>query len=254
MLVSEGVRALNGRQWETEGVTELIDTTEMYLRIIFELEEEGTPTLRARIVDRLGHSGPTVSQTVARMERDGLLAVQPDRSLLLSEVGRVRATRVMRKHRLVERLLFDVIGLEYEHVHIEACRWEHVVSERVERKILHLLGDGRESPYGNPIPGLEELGVSPVSDAGSAVQGVVALADVSDATALVEIRRLGEALQDNPQALGRLRGVGLVPGVSAHAERRGDEWALLRAGDEPVTLSAELAAQVRVVVIAATDP
>ncbi len=254
MLVSEGVRALNGRQWETERVTELIDTTEMYLRIIFELEEEGTPTLRARIVDRLGHSGPTVSQTVARMERDGLLAVQPDRSLLLSEVGRARATRVMRKHRLVERLLFDVIGLEYEHVHIEACRWEHVVSERVERKILHLLGDGRESPYGNPIPGLDELGVSPASDAGSAVQGVVALADVSDDTARVEIRRLGEALQDNPQALGRLRGVGLVPGVSAHAERRGDEWVLLRAGDESVTLSAELAAQVRVVVIEADDP
>ncbi|MEP7160636.1 MAG: metal-dependent transcriptional regulator [Dermatophilaceae bacterium] len=235
-------------------MTELIDTTEMYLRIIFELEEEGTPTLRARIVDRLGHSGPTVSQTVARMERDGLLAVQPDRSLLLSEVGRARATRVMRKHRLVERLLFDVIGLEYEHVHIEACRWEHVVSERVERKILRLLEDGRESPYGNPIPGLDELGVLPVSGAGSAVRGVVALADVSDVTAHVEIHHLSEALQDNPEALGRLRGVGLVPGASAHVERRGDEWVLRRAGDEPATLSAELAAHLRVVVIEAVGP
>src|SRR5690348_17519395 len=92
------------------GVTDLIDTTEMYLKTIFELEEEGIPPLRARIAERLGHSGPTVSQTVARMERDGLLSLAGDRHLELSEQGRLLATRVMRKHRLAERLLVDVIG------------------------------------------------------------------------------------------------------------------------------------------------
>src|SRR5680860_649161 len=92
-------------------VTDLIDTTEMYLRTIFELEEEGIVPLRARIAERLGHSGPTVSQTVARMERDGLLSLAGDRHLLLSVEGRQIATRVMRKHRLAERLLLDVIGL-----------------------------------------------------------------------------------------------------------------------------------------------
>ena len=92
-------------------VTDLIDTTEMYLRTIFELEEEGIVPLRARIAERLGHSGPTVSQTVARMERDGLVAVSGDRHLELSDHGRLLATRVMRKHRLAERLLVDVIGL-----------------------------------------------------------------------------------------------------------------------------------------------
>src|SRR2546425_3295818 len=105
----------------------------MYLRTIFELVEEGIVPLRARIAERLGQSGPTVSQTVARMERDGLLTVQGDRHLELTDEGRNLATRVMRKHRLAECLLVDVIGLPWEQVHAEACRWEHVMSEQVER-------------------------------------------------------------------------------------------------------------------------
>src|SRR5271154_7093727 len=107
----------------------LIDTTEMYLRTVFELEEEGVVPLRARIAERLAQSGPTVSQTVARMERDGLVVVAGDRHLELTDSGRGRAVAVMRKHRLAERLLSDVIGLEWEHVHAEACRWEHVMSD-----------------------------------------------------------------------------------------------------------------------------
>jgi len=98
--------------------SELIDTTEMYLRTVYELEEEGVVPLRARIAERLGQSGPTVSQTVARMERDGLLQVAGDRHLQLSEAGRREATAVMRKHRLAERLLADIIGLSWEDVHV----------------------------------------------------------------------------------------------------------------------------------------
>src|SRR5688500_11896980 len=105
-----------GRVWERVDVSDLIDTTEMYLRTIYELEEEGVVPLRARIAERLGQSGPTVSQTVARMQRDGLLTVEGDRHLELSSEGRSLATRVMRKHRLAECLLVDVIGLEWEHV------------------------------------------------------------------------------------------------------------------------------------------
>ena len=140
-------------------MSDLIDTTEMYLRTIYELEEEGIIPLRARIAERLHQSGPTVSQTVARMERDNLVHVQGDRHLELTDEGRARAIRVMRKHRLAERLLIDVIGLDWELVHDEACRWEHVISEDVERKLVDLLNSPTESPYGNPIPGLEELGV-----------------------------------------------------------------------------------------------
>ena len=86
-------------------MSDLIDTTEMYLRTILELQEEEIVALRARIAERLGHSGPTVSQTVARMERDGLVIVSTDRHLALTEKGHELATGVMRKHRLAERLL-----------------------------------------------------------------------------------------------------------------------------------------------------
>src|SRR5215216_629584 len=99
---------------QNDEVSDLIDTTEMYLRTILELEEEGVVPLRARIAERLHQSGPTVSQTVARMERDGLVTVEGDRHLELTPAGRHRAVGVMRKHRLAERLLTDVIGLDWE--------------------------------------------------------------------------------------------------------------------------------------------
>jgi DtxR family Mn-dependent transcriptional regulator len=152
-------------------VSDLIDTTEMYLRTIYELEEEGIVPLRARLAERLHQSGPTVSQTVARMQRDGLVSVEGDRHLELSETGRLFAGRVMRKHRLAERLLTDVIGLELELVHVEACRWEHVMSETVERRLLELLNHPTESPYGNPIPLLHELG-EPETERKSFLDGV----------------------------------------------------------------------------------
>src|SRR3982751_6256083 len=129
----------------------------MYLRTVLELEEEGVPPLRARIAERLHQSGPTVSQTVARMERDGLLTVEGDRHLVLTAAGRVAAVGVMRKHRLAELLLVNVIGMPYEEAHEEACRWEHVMSEAVEQKVYELLGRPTRSPYGNRIPGLDRL-------------------------------------------------------------------------------------------------
>src|SRR5690606_14034155 len=127
-------------------MSDLVDTTEMYLRTILDLEEEGIVPLRARISERIGHSGPTVSQTIGRMERDGLVVVSDDRHLQLTEAGRQRAVHVMRKHRLAERLLADVIGLDWSLVHDEACRWEHVMSEQVERRLLEMLGNPTESP------------------------------------------------------------------------------------------------------------
>src|SRR6476661_5283552 len=128
----------------------------MYLRTIFELEEEGIVPLRARIAERLHQSGPTVSQTVARMERDGLLTVEGDRHLQLSGEGHRLAVRVMRKHRLAERLLTDVIGLEWEMVHPEARPGEPGLAEAVERRPLEAPDQPTEAPDGNPNPGLDE--------------------------------------------------------------------------------------------------
>jgi DtxR family Mn-dependent transcriptional regulator len=192
------------------GVNDLIDTTEMYLRTIFELEEEGVVPLRARIAERLGQSGPTVSQTVARMERDGLLTVADDRHLELTAAGRSRATSVMRKHRLAERLLVDVIGLEWEQVHTEACRWEHVMSDAVERKLIALLGNPTTSPYGNPIPGLDELGGEPTPAVEPDLIRLDEMARRGGGT--VEVRRIAEHVQLDPALMADLHKVDAVPG------------------------------------------
>ncbi len=191
-------------------MSDLIDTTEMYLRTVYELVEEGITPLRARIAERLHQSGPTVSQTVARMERDGLLTVEGDRHLQLTDEGLRLATRVMRKHRLAERLLIDVIGLDWELVHEEACRWEHVMSETVERRLLELLDHPTESPYGNPIPGLDELGQVAVAE--GFMDGVESLASVAGPTQeRVLIRRISEEMQKDESLMSALRRVGATP-------------------------------------------
>lgn len=195
---------------------DLIDTTEMYLKTIYELDEEGVVPLRARIAERLGHSGPTVSQTVARMERDGLVVVSGDRHLELTADGRLRAMRVMRKHRLAERLLTDVIGLEWSLVHDEACRWEHVMSERVEQRLLELLDHPDHSPYGNPIPGLDELGEGHGAEA--FLDGVTAATDVPDG-AQGTVARLGEPVQTEPELLARFASTGVLPGAAVRVRR-----------------------------------
>ncbi|ONI72446.1 dihydrofolate reductase [Kribbella sp. ALI-6-A] len=198
-------------------MSELIDTTEMYLRTIYELEEEGILPLRARIAERLHQSGPTVSQTVARMERDGLVTVEGDRHLELTEVGRMQATRVMRKHRLAERLLVDVIGLEWEDVHAEACRWEHVMSDAVELRLLKILDNPTESPYGNPIPGLEELQkdvqATAIGEFRSGVEPLDKVLDQSTGSAVrVLVRRIAEPVQTDDFAMSVLRRAGALPG------------------------------------------
>jgi DtxR family Mn-dependent transcriptional regulator len=223
-------------------VSELIDTTEMYLRTIFELEEEGITPLRARIAERLGQSGPTVSQTVARMERDGLVTVEGDRHLELSDHGRVMATRVMRKHRLAECLLVDVIGLPWEDVHAEACRWEHVMSETVERRILEILGHPTASPYGNPIPGLTELDQEPTD---SDVTTLTTLDRVArDASTRVTVARIGEPVQTDSALMAALRRSGALPGATVKVVGSPGGGLLVGSAGEYAELDAATAAHI----------
>jgi DtxR family Mn-dependent transcriptional regulator len=225
-------------------MSDLIDTTEMYLRTVYELEEEGIVPLRARIAERLHQSGPTVSQTVARMERDGLLTVEGDRHLELSPKGRQLATRVMRKHRLAERLLTDIIGLEIEYVHEEACRWEHVMSEQVERRLVELLDHPSESPYGNPIPGLSELGES-LADT-LFLEGVVpmtkAVSGSIEPLRLV-VRRISEPLQTDTEVMSVLRRVGVLPGNDVLVSQGHDGVIVARQG-ETAEIDSESAAHI----------
>jgi DtxR family Mn-dependent transcriptional regulator len=226
-------------------MTDLIDTTEMYLRTILELEEEHLVPLRAPISERLGHSGPTVSQTVGRMERDGLVVVSEDRRLELTDAGRQKAVDVMRKHRLAERLLSDVIGLDWAYVHDEACRWEHVMSEQVERRLVELLGHPTESPYGNPIPGLDQLGDVPSSTFEEGVVGLVRKLNDAGQPITGTVRRLAEPAQVDPELLQQLKAAGVLPG--ARGDYRFNEGYVLvhmEGTDEGLELPVEVASHI----------
>ena len=200
-------------------MNDLIDTTEMYLKSIIELEEQSIVPLRARIAERLDHSGPTLSQTVARMARDGLLHVSNDRHLELTAEGRRIATEVMRKHRLAERLLADVVGLEWELVHDEACRWEHVMSEQVERKLVTLLPEIASGPYGNPIPGLDVIG-GKLNNGTEVVDLATAVA--RDGAKELRIAWLAEPLQVDIHLLQQFQVAGVLPESDVEISRNGE--------------------------------
>ncbi len=222
-------------------MNDLVDTTEMYLRTILELEEEGVPALRARIAERLRQSGPTVSQTVARMERDGLLTVEGDRHLALTEAGRGKAVAVMRKHRLAELLLVNVIGMPYEDAHDEACRWEHVMSDSVEQKVYELLGRPTRSPYGNPIPGLDELGSTSKHDpVGESPERNLAFPGLAGK---VVVSRICESVQTDIDVLRQLHAAGVDPGAKVLVAQERDAVVVERDGDS-VRLPREVASRV----------
>lgn len=209
---------------------DLIDTTEMYLRTIYELEEEGVVPMRARIAERLHQSGPTVSQTVARMERDGLVQVGGDRQLDLTDEGRRLAIQVMRRHRLAECLLVDVLGMPWEEVHVEACRWEHVMSDAVEARVWTLLGEPRVSPFGNPIPGAVEGGADQESP-DALRESLVSLNEVAGQDVLTcTVRQIDEPIQTDVDLMRRLTAVGARPGGQVQVQRTAGGCLLTAAG------------------------
>jgi DtxR family transcriptional regulator, Mn-dependent transcriptional regulator len=205
---------------------DLIDSTEMYLRTVLELEEEGIPALRARLSERLGLSAPAVSEGVARLEDQGLLRLREDRTVGLTDDGRERAEHVMRKHRLAERLLVDVLGIEHEHVHEEACRWEHVISDRVEAKLVEFLGNPSTSPYGNPIPGAEYDDVADLTNLSEVEPGAVT------------VHRISEQLQGDHEVMRRFDEHGLRSGRTV-AVRREDGQIVIEVDGEAIRLDPE---------------
>lgn len=221
-------------------MNDLVDTTEMYLKTILELEEEGIAPLRARIAERLHQSGPTVSQTVARMERDGLLTVEGDRHLQLTDSGRVYAVAVMRKHRLAELLLVNVIGMPYEEAHDEACRWEHVMSDDVEKRVFQLLGRPTRSPYGNPIPGLAELDRSAATVQGDEAERNLAFPGLAGA---VVVRRICESVHSDGDVIRQLHTAGVDPGAKVTVAQGRDSVVVDRGGEQ-VRLPREVASRV----------
>ncbi|AWB81766.1 metal-dependent regulator [Corynebacterium yudongzhengii] len=222
---------------------DLVDTTEMYLRTIYELEEEGITPLRARIAERLEQSGPTVSQTVSRMERDGLLHVAADRSLELTETGRDIATSVMRKHRLAEILLTDVLGLDIHHVHDEACRWEHVMSEEVERRVVAIVSDTSRSPFGTPVPALDQLGATTPPQTDTGVRAI----DVPEGSPVpARVVQMNEILQVHSAQFAELVSAGVTIGSEVEIIVRSGAVTVRTPKGRDVLLADDLAHALRV--------
>jgi DtxR family transcriptional regulator, Mn-dependent transcriptional regulator len=191
-------------------MAEMHDTTEEYLETILEIEEEGVKPMRARLVERLGLSAAAVSETVGRLVDNGYAELLDDRSLKLTPKGRGLATTVVRRHRLAERLLTDVIGLEWEKVHREADRWEHAISADVEEKLVELLGDPSTCPHGNPIPGSQRP------------TGRKATTSLAEADGAVTISRISEKLELSDDSLYLIASARLIPGAAAKVVERDD--------------------------------
>ena len=198
-------------------MAELHDATEEYLETIFEIEEEGIRPMRARLVERLGLSAPAVSETVQRLVDHDLVTLNDDRSIRLTHQGREIATTMVRRHRLAERLLSDLIGLEWEKVHKEACRWEHVISDDVEARLVELLGDPASCPHGNRIPG---------SLTGQRSGDTITLAAAPIGP--VTITRILEQLELDDDALALLGRNRLIPGCGADVVSKGPDGVLVR--------------------------
>jgi len=205
---------------------------EEYLETMLGLAEEGVPVIQARIAERLGRSAPSVSEMLERLIEDGYVT-RAGRRLTLTDSGRALAEKVVRKHRLAERLLVDVIGLEWHKVHREAGRWEHVIFDDVEVRLVELLGDPATCPHGNPIPG------SHSTAPGAATRP---LADVATGER-VRLFRISEEVELNFGSLTLLDEGGFIPGVVAHVGDRdadGNVAVTVEGGDAPISVPPSL--------------
>jgi DtxR family Mn-dependent transcriptional regulator len=205
---------------------------EEYLETMLALAEEGVPVIQARIAERLGRSAPSVSEMLERLIDDGYVT-RDGRRLSLTPSGRALAEKVVRKHRLAERLLVDVIGLEWHKVHREAGRWEHVISDDVEARLVELLGDPATCPHGNPIPGSH-------STAPAVETRPLAEVDVGER---VRLRRVSEEVELNLGSLTLLDEGGFIPGAIARVGGRANDGTVeveVEGGDEALQVSRDL--------------
>ena len=173
---------------------------EEYSETIYELAEDGVAVIQARIAERMEVSRPAVSEMMRRMEREGLVAVN-DAEISLTKEGRKIATTVVRRHRLAERFLTDILHLNWAEAHHEAGRWEHVISSNVEKALIKVLKDPHTCPHGNPIPGSDY----------QAPAGTIPLVEI-DPLGSFTVQRITEELEFAEGQLDFLEESGLKPG------------------------------------------
>lgn len=173
---------------------------EEYCETIFELGEDGLDVIQARIAERLEVSRPAVSEMIKRMEREDMVAIE-GKYIRLTPQGESLAHSTVRRHRLAERFLTDVLHLSWAEAHHEAGKWEHVISPVVETALVNLLDDPTTCPHGNPIPGSDYERPEDTSS----------LADLDVGTDFT-VQRIPEELEFRPGMLEYLEGAGIVPG------------------------------------------
>jgi DtxR family Mn-dependent transcriptional regulator len=174
---------------------------EEYCETIFELGEDGLDVIQARIAERMDVSRPAVSEMIRKMAREGLVEVTDNNEVLLSIDGLALANQVVRRHRLAERFLTDILGLSWAEAHHEAGKWEHVISPVVEAALVRELGNPTTCPHGNPIPGSGYEGPAEAT----------ILGDVPVGESFV-VERIPEELEFEPGLLEYLEDAGVVPG------------------------------------------
>ncbi|HEX7095031.1 MAG TPA: metal-dependent transcriptional regulator [Acidimicrobiales bacterium] len=172
---------------------------EEYCEAIYELREDDVDVIQARIAERLEVSRPAVSEMIRRLESEGIVSIGD--TITLTDTGQVIAERVVRRHRLAERFLTDILKLSWAEAHQEAGKWEHIISPTVEAAMVRLLGDPTTCPHGNPIPG------TPYKAAADTTQ----LSAVEVGTHFV-VARIPEELEFSPGLLEFLEESTVLPG------------------------------------------
>jgi len=209
---------------------------EEYTETIWELGEDGVEVIQARIAERLDVSRPAVSEMVRRMEKEGLVAIDHRGVITLTPDGLTLATTMVRRHRLAERFLTDVLHLNWTEAHHEAGRWEHVISPVVEDALMRILDDPTTCPHGNPIPGSDYARPSdaqPLVDFG--VEGFFV------------VERIPEELEFQEGQLAYLEGAGLMPGRTGEVlSIAPDGTTTVSVGGTPVGISAFAASRILV--------
>jgi DtxR family Mn-dependent transcriptional regulator len=187
---------------------------EEYLQTLFWLQEAGLPMTGANVARAMQLSPPTVHEMIGRLERDGYITRAGDKTISFTDSGSEHAEGVVRRHRLIERFLTDVLGIPWDEVHEEAERLEHAMSPVLEERMLAAIGDAKTCPHGHPIV------------AGTRIEGVP-LADVVEG-ASVKVLRLENEAED---LLHYLKGAGLDPGLEAKVKEGVGDEVVLDAGD-----------------------
>jgi len=220
------------------GHPEPTEVISRYLEALFYMWSEGEPPRSARLADWLGVSRPTVTVALRRMARDGMVRMNGRKEIELTAAGRLVAESIVRRHRIMERWLTDVLGLDWVTADSEAARLEHAVSETVERRLYEVLGRPRTCPHGNPIPGHSKASPKERRLAGLPEGGRAAISRVSEV-----------AEREAPLLLAYLDERGLVPGREVDVvEVDGIGRTIrIRAGKREVTLSHDTAAKLWVV-------